>query len=158
MAATALDPTVRSSVPVRLAWLGVRATLVIAAWIAADAGFWKYSYFAPEGQRPPGPWQPLWHLWAASIALTVAAGFLFTLAVRLPLRVSIRTHPLVLAAVLIPLLVHLWWLFHPFRASGLFRNYYWFDGRAGQAVCAVLFGVALASIPNRRHPPLRSKP
>ena len=57
---------------------------------------------------------------------------------------------LLFAALLVPLLVHLWWLTHLAPVAGLFVNFYWFDGREGQAICAVLVGVALAAVPGTR--------
>ena len=118
MAASALDTAVPRSISARLSWLGARAILVMAAGATAAAGVGRVSYYAPIGLHP-APWNPRWDQWAISIMLIAAAGFLFTVAVRLPLRPSMRLYPAVFAVILVPLPSHPWWLGHSAPLAGL---------------------------------------
>jgi len=86
-------------------------------------------------------------LWLAWLGATIAAGFLFGLAIWLPFT-SVRFLPsrLLLAVVLLLPIARFWWNFLQGHGGGSWlAKGYWFDGMPVQWVLAAFAGIAIAS-------------
>lgn len=127
-------------------WFGflVRSTLaLLALWTLSFAAD-RYRVFGLDASANFRYDTSLWLTWAGAM---VAAGFLFGLATWLPF-VKVRFLPsrLLLAALTLLPIAHVWWVFIQGHGSGgWLARAYWFDGAPIQFVSPALAGVAIAS-------------
>ena len=129
-----------------VAWWVVRGVLVLLAALllaAAEnryAGFLRATHVDGFGTHV-GAW------WVSELLLA-AAGAAFVLAIRLPFHEHAHPGAAIIALIPAAVVVHFWWLY--LRGVPIGARAFWFDSLEVASLAAVLFGVALASVPGRR--------